>query len=36
LEKINSKDADKYYDAVRKISSALNFQDFAKEVFKSN
>ena len=34
MEKSKSGNANKYYDAARKVSSALNFQEFASEVFK--
>ena len=34
MEKNKSGNAGKYYDAARKVSSALNFQEFASDVFK--
>ncbi|TAL66886.1 MAG: hypothetical protein EPN82_16645 [Bacteroidetes bacterium] len=34
MDKNKSGNANKYYDAARKVSSALNFQEFASDVFK--
>ncbi len=36
MDKTNPKEAAGYFDAVRKISSELNFSDFAKDVFNAN